>query len=206
MNNVLPTLALPLLAALVAPAKATTIVNIDASVTGCQTISLCDGNPHLPPGSYVGPLINPVQVSLAAGSYDITNASGQFGANGSFTAWRFDGGNDWVWSFEIIDDATKTIVVQGCCGSAVYGSQAAAAADPFAVNYHTTLTLPRTTTLDFITEDWYPYDNAGGVALAISAVPEPAAPALMLGGLIAMALRLRRRAVRDATQREPGFR
>ena len=179
-------LALPLWLALSAPAHAV-IVNIDAAVTGCQNAGNCDGSPHLQPGDYVGPLINPVQLTLDAGTYTITNGSNMQGANPNFTAWRFNGADNWVWAFEIIDDASKKMLVQGCCGDFVYNTQAGAANQAFAQNYSSTLTLTATTTLDFITEDYYPYDNAGGVALNIessaAAVPEPSTIVLMLAGL-----------------------
>jgi hypothetical protein len=186
-------ITLPLLAALSAPSQAQTIVNIDAAATGCVNWVNCNGSPHLAAGQYVGDLINPVQLTLPAGTYTITNANGLPGANPNFTAWRFNGGDNWVWAFEMIDDATKTMVVQGCCVAQVYGSQAAAAADPFAVNYSATFTLAQTTTLDFITEDYAPGDNAGGMALAISPVPEPATTGLMLAGLAGIGGWLRRR-------------
>lgn len=153
-------------------------------------------SPHFQPGDYVGALINPVQPTLGPGTYTITNASNLEGADPYYSAWRFNGGQNWVWAFEMIDDATKKMLVQGCCGD-VYGTQAGAASASFATTYSSTFTLAATTTLDFITEDYYPYDNYGGIALNIqsvtAAVPEPQTYALLLGGLLAMSRFARRR-------------
>lgn len=200
MNMILKTLALSLTTSLALSSTAqAVIVNIDAAVTGCQNGGNCNGSPHLPPGAYVGPLINPAQLTLAAGSYTITNGAGMAGANPTFTAWRFNGGDSWVWAFEIIDDATKTMLVQGCCGDFVYNTQAGAANQAFAQNYSSTLTLLSPTTLDFITEDYYPYDNAGGIALSITSstapVPEPTTWALMLAGLCGLGRFARKRSM-----------
>lgn len=201
MNMILKTLAVKLTTSLTTSlalcgAAQAVIVNIDAAVTGCQNSSNCDGSPHLLPGAYVGPLINPAQLTLAAGTYTITNGAGLAGANPNFTAWRFNGGDNWVWAFEVIDDATKTMLVQGCCGDIV-NNQAGAANQTFAQNYSSTLTLLATTTLDFITEDYYPYDNAGGIALKITSstapVPEPTTWALMFAGLCGLGMAARKR-------------
>jgi hypothetical protein len=194
----LAALALPLLFALCNGAHATTVV-IDATTSGCQNGTDCDGSPHQPVGTDIGPLYAPTQLTLGAGTYTITNGSLLPGADPKYSAWRFDGGNDWVWSFMMIDDATGKLLVQGCCGTQVFGSQAAAASDVFAQTYSTTFTLAGTTTLDFITEDYYPYDNAGGVTLdiqasGVSAVPEPQSLALMLAGLGALVAARRRHA------------
>lgn len=176
------------------------IVNIDASQSGCVNVTQCDGSPHQPVGTVIGDLLAPAQLTLAAGTYTITNANGLPGANPAFTAWRFNGGDNWVWSFMVVDDATKKLLVQGCCGSAVFGSQAAAASDTFAQTYNSTLTLAATTKLDFITEDYYPYDNAGGVSLRIlPAVPEPHAWALMLAGLVGLGAVRRRTSTASLT-------
>ena len=198
MNTALKSLALglPLSLALCTGAQAV-IVDIDAAVTGCVAASRCDGAPHYQPGDYVGDLINPVQLTLGPGTYTITNASNREGADPYFSAWRFNGSDNWVWAFEIIDDASKIMLVQGCCGDRVYDTQAGAANQSFARNYSSSFTLTATTTLDFITEDYYPYDNLGGVSLNIAqtvgAVPEPGTNALMLAGLCGVAAVLRSR-------------
>lgn len=166
------------------------VVNIDATVSGCDS-SHCNGS-HPAVGSVVAAVYNPVQVTLGPGTYVLTNATGTIGANPSFDAWRFDGGAHWTWEFMVLDEATKSVMVQACCVSAVYSNEASAAADSFAKGYLNTITLTTQKTLDFVIEDSYLADNAGGAAVNIAAaVPEPEAYALFTAGLLLVSLRMR---------------
>jgi len=196
-------------ALLAIPAAASaTIVNIDASVSACD-FGHCSGG-HPGPGVVVDQVFSPTQLTLAAGSYTITNGDGQAGANPNFTAWNYNsGGANWIWAFIAIDDATRTVLVDSLPdpGISVVATQAAAAAQDAAVNYVGHFTLSQTTTVDFVTEDYYPYDNLGGVALNVQldratgpGVPEPATWALMLMGFggLGAAIRGARRRVATA--------
>ncbi|HET6971852.1 MAG TPA: PEPxxWA-CTERM sorting domain-containing protein [Phenylobacterium sp.] len=177
------------------------IVNVDAHLTGCVSASTCGGQ-HYGPGIYIGDLYSPAQLTLDAGTYTITNAAGQAGANPAFDAWNFNSGSDqnWVWAFIMVDDANKVILLDSIpYGTTPFiGSHAAAAAS--GAGYSASFTLAATTTLDFITEDYGPYDNLGGVALRVEpdsgpvgAVPEPASWASMIAGFGLAGATLRRR-------------
>ena len=181
------------------PAAHAQIVNVDATISGCDG-DHCNGN-HPAVGSFVSTVISPVQLTLDTGSYSITNAWNSLGA--LYDAWRYNGGSQsWTWSFMVIDDATREVLVDACCGGGPF-DEAAAASQPFAVSYGTTLTLGHSTKLDFVIEDSGLFDNAGGLSVLVaptdappipSAVPEPSTWALMLSGIavVAWARSLRR--------------
>ena len=179
------------------------IVNIDASQTGCD-YSHCSGE-HVSPGTVIDYTISPAKLTLAAGSYTVTNGSGLAGANPNFTAWNYNsGGANWLWSFMAIADDTNTVLLDSLPNPniTVVTTQAAAAAEPAAVNYSGAFTLAHQTTVDFVTEDYYPYDNLGGVTLNVQpagGVPEPTTWALMLLGFIGLGSTLRR------TRRQKAF-
>ena len=189
MKNLLIAASVATILSIPAAASAT-IVNVNAAVTGCDS-SNCSGE-HVGPGTVISSVISPVQLTLDAGSYTVTNANGLEGANPGYTAWTYNsGGANWLWSFMAIDDSNLTVLLDSLpdAGITVVGSQAEAAAEPDAVNYVGHFTLDHTTTVDFVTEDYYPPDNLGGVALNVQldsvtspGVPEPATWALMLLG------------------------
>jgi hypothetical protein len=199
--------ALALAAGLPAAASAA-IVNIDASMTGCD-FSVCNGS-HPQPGVYVPSLFSPAQLTLGAGTYTITNAAGQAGAHPGYDAWNFNDGGDqnWVWAFLMVDDASHRVLLDSvpAGGQPFVGGHAAAAAS--GASYTASFTLAGKTTLDFVTEDYGPYDNLGGVALKIeaagaSAAPEPAAWALMIAGFGLAGGMLRRRATASGGGAQP---
>ncbi len=172
-------------------AEAVTVF-MDSAVSGCQQCG--NGAASAPIGQVITP-ISPVEVTLDAGSYTITNAA----TSGYYSAWNFSGG--WVWSFGISDHATNTVLETGFVAggsahpSGIYPNQGEAAgatdvstfreiAGPTAyalsatstAGFIDTLTLSQTTTLDFFTLDYYVPDNQGGVALTLTSVqdvPEP---------------------------------
>ncbi len=199
----------------VAPAHAT-IVNISGTQNGEQTGGGgCD--------ACEGALINPVQVTFAAGTYSINDAySATTGleTGAVYDAWNFEAGNGdaWAWHWKALlddghDGATITpsnyasyilLDVDPLYPQDAFTSEAAAAAFG-AATPASTLTFSTTTTVDFVVDDYYLPDNAGGVSLDIentsspvSPVPEPAAWTLMLLGVAAIGGSVRRRSVAGA--------
>ena len=182
------------------------VVNIDSQQNGSY---VAGGPQYLLPGTLAQPY-NPVQVTLDAGTYTISNAAG----SGYFSAWNFNSGGqyrnatfNWVWSFVMAEHGGN--IIEDAYVNNVLGSQAAMAAYTGTTTYngnillagtstagfHDSFTLTKTTTLDFYVDDynWGLGDNYGGVSLNISAVPEPGGLAMLLSGLLAIGFVLRRR-------------
>ena len=187
-------------------AKASIIVNISGSQSGEET-----GGADCTVACQ-GALINPVQVTLGAGTYSISDAwspTNGLAPGALYDAWNFQVGNgqSWAWHWKaLLDDgsAGSTISQANYASHILLDVDAAYPADAFtsesiAANfgYNTPaqlITLSGTTTLDFVVNDYYLGDNLGGVSLAISAVPLPAALPLFgtaLVGLIGLARRSR---------------
>ena len=150
---------------------AATIVNIDATLYGFAAPT----DPAPVPGQVISPISNAPggalnQLTLPAGSYKVTNASGLPGANPNFTAWRYNSAPNWVWSMVIADNATDKVVAYTDAGG-VQSTQAAIAAEPSVQDVSDGFILGATTTLDFMIRDYDLPDNAGGVALDIHALP-----------------------------------
>lgn len=204
MRHAAPTLTLSLLlAALGGPAAAVT-VDIDSRLSGSN---VAGGPMNLLPGTTASP-VNPVQLTLDAGTYTITNAA----TSGYFSAWNFNGigeasGSNWVWGFVMAEHGGHIIVDAYVDG--ILNSQAAMAgatgvrtwngltqlAATSTADYQVSFTLTRRTTLDFYHDDygWGLGDNWGGVSLNVSAVPEPSQAVLLVAGLAALGGWRRRR-------------
>src|ERR1039458_3343182 len=79
------------------PARAT-IININAQQSG----------ENIGPGGNTGPLINPVQYTFAAGTYEITDAWSQSGGlqpGALYDAWNYAyGWGNWLWDWKALTD------------------------------------------------------------------------------------------------------
>ena len=102
-------LCIALFLAVVSREASAVIVNIDATVSGCNTCSGGPLNADVALGTVVT-LIKPVQLTLGPGTYAITTAATvngvEPGANSTFLAWNFEAGNanGFAWSFLIATD------------------------------------------------------------------------------------------------------
>jgi hypothetical protein len=192
-----------LLAPSAADAQTIYTVNIDATANGSY---VAGGPQNLLPGTTAQPY-NPVQLTLGAGIYQITNAA----SSGYYSAWNFQGSglsstSNWVWSFEmavdggaIIEDAyvnfntSSKALAAGITGTPTYNGNTLLGATSTA-GFYDTFTLSTTTLLDFYVDDYNGGlgDNYGGVSLNIQAVPEPSTYAA-LSGLAALGFAAYRR-------------
>ena len=147
----------------------TTIVNINAAVSGC---SPCSGN-NPGPGTMLDVLANPTLVDFSAGTYTVTNGVGLAGATPGYDAWRFNASEqNWIWAAIIVDAATRKVVLNTLPDPQAFsGTHDLVANADYARNYMGSFTLAADTTLAFVIEDYGVYDNAGGVALKISSFP-----------------------------------
>lgn len=172
------------LIALAANAQAQ-VVNIDSRYG--FTYDSGGSDPAPLPGQHINLIGSPlVQLTLPAGSYEVTNAAGLPGAN--FQGWSYNvGTSSWAWAFVVANDATRQVVLYGEGG---YGSSAAqVAALPAVQNYRASFTLTASTTLDFTLRDYFVADNAGGISLLVTPVPEASPAAMLALGLLLMAWR-----------------
>lgn len=204
IRSAFATLALGVCMAMDMTAAQAATVNIDSTQNGSY---VAGGPGYLLPGTSAQPF-NPVQLTLDAGTYLITNAAN----TGYFSGWNFNGGAsagyNWVWSFQMAEHDGQ--IIEDAYVAPILASQAAIAAltDTTTWNGNTqlaatttasfsdTFTLTHTTTLDFYVDDynWGLGDNYGGVSLNIAAVPEPGSYVMLLAGLGLFGLIVRRRA------------
>ena len=132
-------------------------------------------------------LISPVTLTLGPGTYTITNGA----LTGDYSAWRFNGGNNWAWNFGITTDnnnGTGNVFFAG--GSEGSTSSQSAMANSTGTNfggpgtplapigtggpsqYSANFVLAATTKLDFFVLDYDLSDNLGGVALTVTCVSD----------------------------------
>ena len=192
--------AVPFVSLVLCTAAQASVVDIDSTVSGC---SICSGPSQVITGTFLGDIFSPVQLTLGPGTYNVTNAatSGYFSA-WNFEGYPSTG--NWVWSFIVAADngsgTAGTVILDDYIGgtvsqpSGIYGTQALAAGATGISTYSDltstptllsgtstagfvdSFTLPTTTTLDFLIDDYILSDNGGGAALNISpatGVPEP---------------------------------
>lgn len=191
MRKAAATLFLTGLALTATGAAQAQIVNIDA--THGFTYDGGGSDPAPVPGQHLNLIGAPVTLTLPAGAYNITNASGLPGA--TFEAWSYNvNTSSWAWAFVMADDATrKTIQYYGVAGGS---SSAEVASNPLVKSFSASFSLAAPQTLVFTLRDYYVPDNAGGISILVSPanpVPEPAALVLMALGLGTILLTVRRR-------------
>lgn len=168
------------------------IVNIDA--THGFTYDGGGSDPAPLPGQHINPIGAPLLLTLDPGTYRLTNASGQPGAQ--FSAWSFNvGTSSWAWAFLTYDADTQRVLRYFEAGS-LQSSAAAVAAQPAVQSFSEELVLTQRTVVGFTLRDYFVPDNAGGISVDVTPVPEPGPVAMLLAGLGTLALLARRRAVR----------
>lgn len=168
-----------------------TVINIDATLYGYlfPTDPAPVTGQVISPFSTSGPLN---QITLSAGTYAVTNAIGLPGADSDLTATRFNSGENWAWNFIIANDSDKSVILYGEAGG-IASSKSGIANQLSVQNFSSTFHLSTTTTLDFMIRDYYLADNAGGVALNITAVPEPKTFSMLAAGLGLLGFMVHRR-------------
>jgi hypothetical protein len=182
------------------------VINIDATQYGHSAFdgfSPAPGGNVVPfgPGgdAYTGVEGSLNQIVLGAGTYSVTNATGE--PTATFSGWNYDTRQDqstdpsWVWdSIIAIEGANphKLIISTPSAGSA-QASLAAIATLPAVQNFYTTFTLANTSTLDFMVNDYGLSDNAGGVSLDIQRIPEPSTFALACAAAVGLFICIRHR-------------
>jgi hypothetical protein len=185
-------------------AQADTLINIAGAGDG--------GAGTLSPLSYplgagtVIDLVNPVLLSVAAGSYSLVDAWGLPGA--LYDTWNFQltAPGSWASHYvaaELLPSGRYGVLVDGvslldptCSNHFCAWNTRAEATAAFLATPAYTFTLDHAATVAFVSADYFLPDNDGGISLLLSAVPvpEPASGSLWLAGGAAVAgLAARRR-------------
>jgi hypothetical protein len=200
-------MALPLLGT--AGLQAQTLVNIKGFGTDGTGVSGPLGFP-LPVGTLIT-MVRPVLVALPAGDYSLTDAWGQAGA--LYDAWNYNLSLPAAWdshyyvaeqqgtstSYKLLLDAysNRNPVCQNSNCSWFTQAQAR---DAFLATPPMHLHLSQATVLAFASSDYLLTDNAGGMSISISAVPELPTSVLSVVGLMALAaFKLQRRPANKTT-------
>jgi hypothetical protein len=187
-------IALPLLGA--AGAQAQTVVNIKGFGTDGAGVSGPLGYP-LPVGTLIT-MVRPVLVALPAGDYNLSDAWGQAGA--LYDAWNYNLSLPAAWdshyyvaeqqgtstSYKLLLDALSNRNPV-CQNSNCSWFTQAQARDAFLATAPFHLHLAQATVLAFSSTDYALTDNAGGMSISISAVPELPTSMLSMAGLLALA-------------------
>jgi hypothetical protein len=163
------------------PYACATVVNIDGSISG-----------YYPVADPIAGFSDPLQVTLPAGTYSISDAYGLAGATFDAFNEHYTAFDDWFWHY-VVGTVTGMVLVD--VGSLLpYETEMAAAAAGHALPA-ATLSLAGTTTLDFAVYDNFVSDNSGGISLDITPVrlPEPASIGLLSMGIAGLWLAARRR-------------
>ncbi len=179
-----------------APLHAQTLVNIKGFGSDGAGVSGPLGYPQAV-GTLIG-MVNPVLVAFSAGDYSLTDAWGQSGA--LYDAWNYNLNQGSTWdshyyvavqqgtssSYKLLLDALSNRN-PACPNSNCSWTTQAQARDAFLATPAFHLHLAQDTVLAFSSTDYFLADNAGGMSISISAVPEAQSAALMAAGVMLLA-------------------
>ncbi|ODU20530.1 MAG: hypothetical protein ABS87_10865 [Sphingomonas sp. SCN 67-18] len=187
-------------------ASAALALALPAAAASAATIINLDGQAH---SSISGSAAN--VVNFGPGTYKVTFTQDQFTA---FSRWSSNAGCDGAgencrqgWELSAAYDAGNGVTQFGDAnGGGNYGptvtpdngfyANETLAFDAGSGVYSSTFTLTQATDVRFFIFDDNIGDNRGGISLSVSAVPEPATWAMMIGGFGLVGGVMRRRAVR----------
>ncbi|MDE2370789.1 MAG: PEP-CTERM sorting domain-containing protein [Burkholderiales bacterium] len=173
-------------------AEAQTIVDIKGYGADGAGVAAAYGYPLLP-GTTIS-MTHPVLVSLAAGDYAISDAWGLPGA--LYDAWDYNVSQAGTWDSHFYAAVQQgrstayTLLLDGlslrqspCTNPNCSWSTEAQASAAFLATPAFALHLAQPTVVAFSSTDYALGDNAGGMSLLVTAVPEPPAALLIVAGL-----------------------